>query len=295
MSDALSRRHFLLALFVLFLWSLNLVAVRVAVLEMSPFVVTCLRFLATALFLLPFVKRPTGHYHHLFFLAIMLGIGHFGIFFTGMQYVGAGMTSLLLQTQVPMGILAAFFILGERPKKVQILGLCIAFVGLFFLLDDPENRAAPLGVLLISIGAFSWGLANVYIRKHLSDLNNFTVLAWMSVFATPMLGLIALVRGDSFYVLFAASQEALLSLLFIVFGSTFVAYGLWFYLVQRNSVSRLIPVTLTGPFFAALLGWIFLGEVLYWERVIGACILLSGVFCSSLGRKRKSIKIPVAE
>ena len=61
-----------------------------------------------------------------------------------------------------------------------------------------------------------------------------------------------------------------------VFGCA-VGYGIFFYLASRGSLTKLSSLTFTTPIFAALFGYLLLGETLEPLQVAGAAVTLAGV------------------
>jgi O-acetylserine/cysteine efflux transporter len=58
---------------------------------------------------------------------------------------------------------------------------------------------------------------------------------------------------------------------------TAVGYGIWYTLVRRNPVSLVAPFLLLLPVFAVLGGFLFLGERLSPQVMIGGAIVIAGV------------------
>ena len=63
-----------------------------------------------------------------------------------------------------------------------------------------------------------------------------------------------------------------LGLIMTAFG-----YGIWYSMVRRNPVSRVVPFLLLLPIFSILGGVLFLGESLTLFTAIGGLIIVGGV------------------
>lgn len=275
----------LLAIFVVFCWALNLIAVRFAIAEIPVFILTGARFLLVAACILPFVKIPYGNFKKIFILSLILGVGHFASFFYGMNFIGAGLTAIILNLQSPIGLVLAAFILKERIPLIRCIGVLIAFLGIVLLYADPEAANNIKGVLFVLIGGFMWGLANIYIKISFKQKINFQILGWMSLFSGIILSLIGVLSGNSFDSLLIASERALAGLAFTILISTIVAYGIWFRLLEKYEINLLSPFTLLIPAFGIAAGYLFAGESITVVRVIGAGIVISGVALSFINKK----------
>lgn len=284
-------KNSLLAIFVVFCWALNLLAVRFSIIEIPVFVLTGSRFLLVSLCILPFVKIPKGRLIQIFGLSLILGIGHFASFFYGMNFIGAGLTSIILNLQSPLGLILAAFFLKEKIPLIRWLGVMLAFIGVIILFADPEASSNIKGVFFVFIGALMWSAANIYIKKYLGGSINFQTLGWMSFFSGIVLSLLGLVCGSDFSTLLNASPTALSGLAYTVFVSTIIAYGIWFYLLRSVELNLLSPFPLMIPVFGLLLGNIFAGEIISKERVLGALLVIAGVAISLFVQRNKQTEL----
>ena len=57
----------------------------------------------------------------------------YGLTYTGLNIIDASSAILLVMLEVPFGIIIAFFLLKEIPTVKNIIGLIIAFAGVFIL------------------------------------------------------------------------------------------------------------------------------------------------------------------
>jgi O-acetylserine/cysteine efflux transporter len=91
--DAMSFIQIACAVLVPLLWGYQFVAIKVGVLEFPPLFFLGLRFLAIALLLIPFVKRPTRHqFGPVAAISVFLGGLNFGLFYVGLG-LGSGSMS----------------------------------------------------------------------------------------------------------------------------------------------------------------------------------------------------------
>ena len=78
------------AVLVPLLWGYQFVAIKVGVVEFPPLFFLGLRFLAIALLLIPFVRRPTRQeFGPIAVISVFLGGLNFGLFYVGMGSVQA--------------------------------------------------------------------------------------------------------------------------------------------------------------------------------------------------------------
>ena len=134
------------------------------------------------------------------------------------------------------------------------------------------HRDYQLGILFVTLSAVAWSLAGYFTR--LIPLDSFTLLAWRGLFgAAGLLVVIILMRGRNWWREFArigAPELAYIAL-------TVAGMILFITSLAHTSVAHGAVIYATIPFLAALLGWIFLGEIPGRNAVIASLFALSGV------------------
>ena len=59
--------------------------------------------------------------------------------------------------------------------------------------------------------------------------------------------------------------------------SSIVAYGIWYALLRRHPINRVILMTLLTPVFAMGLGALLMGDSLGMHKLIGGGLVVSGI------------------
>jgi O-acetylserine/cysteine efflux transporter len=130
--DAMSAIQVVCAVAVPLLWGYQFVAIKVGVTEFPPLFFLALRFLAIALLLVPFVKRPARQqFGPIAAISIFLGGLNFGLF-----YVGLGLGSGSMGRVAPFCLLLPVFalissvlFLGDRMTPTLAIGALLAISG----------------------------------------------------------------------------------------------------------------------------------------------------------------------
>src|SRR5882757_61678 len=132
--DAMSAIQIVCAVAVPLLWGYQFVAIKVGVTEFPPLFFLALRFLAIALLLVPFVKRPTRQqFGPIAAISIFLGGLNFGLFYVGLGLGSGSMSAVAYQLATPFTVLLAWPLLAERPSLTTSAGMVLAFVGVVVL------------------------------------------------------------------------------------------------------------------------------------------------------------------
>ena len=280
--DAAGRRPFSVldaaaVLAVIFIWGFNFIIGKIGVMQVPPLLLTGLRFALVAALLIPFLHWPAGRGWLVLAISVVLGGLHFGLMFAGLSGIDAGPAAIAIQLTVPFsaGLAAVFY--GERLGRWQMLGMLVAFAGIWMLAGAPAERPSPLHLLMVVAAAFAWAVANVLIKR-LGPINVFTLNGWVALLACPqvLLASLLLERGQ-LQSLVSADWRPWAAVLYMAVFSSIVAYGLWYWLIERHEMNRVVPFTLLSPVLAVLLAVPVLDETLTPPVVIGGAVTLAGV------------------
>ena len=277
--------HIALAALVAAVWGVNFVVIEIGLDHFPPLLFSALRFLAAALPAVFFVGRPTVAWKWIVGVGLALGVAKFGLLFTGMDLgAPAGLSSLILQVQAVFTALFAFLALGERPRRLQVVGMAVALAGIGVAAYD-EGASGPLvGFFLCVAAAACWGVSNVLTRKASPpDALNFMVWA-STVPVVPLLILSVLVDGPerNLDALRGLDWTGVGVILFVAWAVTIFGFGAWAWLLRRYPASSVAPFSLLVPVFGMSSAALFLGESVSPLRWCAAALLVGGVALTSL-------------
>lgn len=271
-------RDVLGAILVVALWGVNFVAVKVALGVLPPFLLTSIRFAAVALVLAPFFRPRLEQMPGVAGVGLVLGCGHFGLLFAALSRMDAATAAITTQLGVPISALLAWAFFREKLGLTRAIGMGMAFLGVGVLAGEPSlPHAGPLLLALVSMSC--WALSNVQVKR-LGGLDPVALNGWMSLFAAPMLlGLSLIFETGQMDALARASTHwpTIAGLAFSVIGSSLVAYTLWYRLIARNPMNRIVPLTMLNPVIGVTGGVLILGEPLSWQKLAGGAITIAGV------------------
>lgn len=289
-------RDIILALLVVFLWAVNLIAVKLAVHETAPMTALALRFGLTATVFLPFVKWPDKKTMlHLLRVSLFLGFAHQGFLFLGLQNMPAGLSSILLQSQVIFTAVMGVFVFGEKIGWRTGTGIFLGFAGIVSIYGIDYEGVTIHGFWLIILSALSIGIAYIY-QKKLPPVYPATFIFAVHGGSFPF------IFGTSLF-LDAGSWIALPSKDWLILGSVFafqalivsVTHVVWQKLLARNPVSLLTPMILLLPVFTVTMGVLFLNEIITARILLGGLLVVSGVGIVIVRRVQKKQPLePVA-
>ena len=229
--------------------------------QFPPFLLMGLRFTMAALILIWWILISNKFLKHLFIISLIGGILTYVLVYMGLDRVDASSSILLVHTEVPFGVIIAYFLFKERPSLKSILGMIIAFIGLFILLGAPNLEGKFTGVVLLLVGAFTWSLGMVMAKPISKEIGGFAVTAWVCVFAGPMLLLGSFIfDGNTMNYFLSADLKGWSIVAFLGLIMQPIAYGTWYHVMGRNPVHKVMPVMLLLPLTGLSTAIFLLGE-----------------------------------
>ena len=274
----MTLRDFLFAISVPFLWGIGFVITKPGMEQFPPMLINGLRWSLSGLILVWFFPIPKKYLKSIFLVSIVACTIQYSLTYTGLSIIDASSAVLFVQCEVPFGVLIAYFLLKERPKLKNILGIILAFMGLIILSGSPDLKGKYLGVILVLSGAFTWSLGQVLVKPISEQINGVTLTAWMGVFAGPQLILASqVIEGNVLENIISADYRAWLIVLYLGVLMNCLGYSLWYYVLGRYPVNKIISTMLLLPVTGVIAAIIFLGERPDIKVFVGGLTILFGV------------------
>ena len=280
-----------LAVLVAVAWGLGFVASRLALDELSPALMTALRFAIAALPCL-FVRRPKVSWAVLIAISSTLFLGQFLAQSWAIAHgVPVGLASVIVQSQALFTVSFAALAFREIPTRLQMTGIGIAMIGLLMICGTVgfDFSAGAFAVLLIS--PISFAIGNLLLRRA-QDVPMFDLFAWLCLVPPlPLLALALAIDGPqaTWHALWHLSPTGLISMLFIGAISTCIAYWLWGRLLRDYTAAQVVPFALLVPFVGAAASSIVFGETFGALRLIGMITVIGGVAIMLLSKRPQSV------
>lgn len=253
----MTRRDYLAALAVVVIWGLNFVVMKVGLQGLSPSLLGALRFAAASLPFLFFVPWPRVPLRFVLAYGLAQGVGQFGFLFFALHLgMTAGMASVVMQTQAFFTLGLGALLLGERARPQQWLGVGLAALGLGCIAvahGEGPQQMTLIGFVLTLGAAFMWAASNIVARHASAAASGYdpkAFIVWSSLVPVlPFLGAALWIDGPETVgaSLTGLSLGSLLSVLYLAWLATLLAYTLWTRLLQRHPVGRVAPFSLLVP------------------------------------------------
>jgi drug/metabolite transporter (DMT)-like permease len=293
----IDRRILLAFAAVVLLAGSNIVAVRFSNRELDPFWGAGIRFLLASLILWAFVARghhalPNGRalggalaYGVLSFLVA------YAFFYWGSQEVPAGLGGTIMAS-VPL--LTVMLAAGHRLEPLRlhgVLGAVIALAGIAVMSSGAlAGDLSVLSVLAVVVAATAAAESGIVLKLLPSAHPVVTNAIGMSVGATLLL-LLSLIAGESWQA--PASPSVWGALIYLAVASPFL-FMLVVYVIRRWTATGASYQFVLFPIVSVIGGALLLGEDVTSSLLLGAPLVLLGVYVGALSRSAAPEDLPDA-
>ena len=259
--------------------------------DFPPILLMGLRFTFAASILIWWFPIPKGYLIKIFIASLVANTIQYSVTYSGLNLIDASAAVLLVQTEVPFGVLFAYFMLKEKPTIRSLIGIFIAFIGVYILTGSPSLDGKFLGIFLTILGSGIWALGQVLVKPLSKELNPLTLVAWLAVFSGPILILLSnIFDGNSINYIKSANMDSWIIAIYLGFFMQPITYGCFYYVLKNNPLYKVLPIVTMGIPLTGLLAAIFLlKESPTTELYIGGSIILLGVILIVYTKKEKKI------
>ena len=255
-----------------------------------PILLMGLRFTFAASILIWWFPIPKGHLKQIFIASLVANTLQYSVTYTGLNLIDASAAVLLVQTEVPFGVLFAYFMLKEKPTIRSLIGIAIAFVGVYILTGSPNLEGKFLGIFLTILGSAIWALGQVLVKPLSKEISPLTLVAWLAIFSGPILiFLSAILDGNTINYIKSANFNSWAIAFYLGFFMQPVTYGCFYYVLKNNPLYKVLPIVTMGiPLTGLLAAILLLGEKPTTELYLGGFIILIGVILILYTKQKKS-------
>lgn len=280
----------ILAVLVPVIWGMGFVVAKAAMEHFPPILLMALRFSVTALVLVWWFRPPKGILMDLFWIAMVSAALQYSLTFTGLKEIDASTAALLVQLEVPFGVLMGYLVFHDRITTWQVIGMVLAFAGTTLIVGEPSLANSMFHMMLVIAGAFTWSVGQVMLKR-LGAVGGFTLITWVSVLATPQLFIASfMIETGQWEAIRTAYWGVWMAVVYLGIIMTALGYAMWYHLLGKYPVGHVMPFLLLLPVAAVAGGVLFLDEILTSTILIGGVLSLSGVaIITIIGQRRRRL------
>jgi drug/metabolite transporter (DMT)-like permease len=286
----MARGYLPLLAIVAAIWGASYMFIKVAVDEIEPTAMMCLRLILAAAVLVPVLfvlvgaREAVAEVRTTGWGAFTVGLLNMALPFTliawGEKYIDSGIAAIA-NASVPIfvALLALRFNPGERVSGLRLAGVLVGFLGVGVLTGlNPEGGWwAVAGTLAVVAASLCYAGANHYVQHRFSRTSALVIATASSVTGAVILLPFALFQLPSE----VPSWEALGSVAALGILGTAVALLFFYRMLNSYGASRASLVTYLLPPTALIYGALILEEAITLNAILGLALILAGVALGS--------------
>lgn len=252
------------------------------------------RFLICGLIIIvfSFIKNPEAykplksHLPQVLLSGVFAIILHYGFTYMGLNLTDGSKTAILKQLGAVFYIcFSALFFPDDKLSFKKIAGLILGVCGIIAINADSSGISIHVGDILIIAASFCTVFSNVISKKVFHFVEPIVSTGVSQLFGGIVLLAVGAMSGGNVGAVIPKTAGQLSTFAVIIVASI-ISYCLWFITVKKENLSKLFIIKFAEPLFAAIFGWILLGEDIFNLNYIAAFLLISvGIVVANMKQK----------
>jgi len=277
-------------LFVLlsFLWGTSFMAIKAGLEFFPPVLFAAFRYDIAGVVLLGYAAVSTDYWRprtRADWLTVFVGSTliialYNGFLFIGQQGVTSGVAAILIAMNPILATgFSRAFLPSERLAPLGVVGLLLGFVGVGIVSWPTADGLLAADVAaqgFVLLAAVCVALGSVLVQRVDSDISTVGMVAWSNALGAVVLHGISIGIPSESLSQVVVSTGGVLALGYLAVLASAVGYVIYFDLLGRLGAIEINLVSYAVPMFAALSGWLVLGETLEISAVLGFVIISAG-------------------
>lgn len=213
------------------------------------------------------------------------------LFFKGLSLTTPINSSVIITISPILVLILAAILIKERITTLKITGIFTGLAGavalVLFSKESTTNAPnIPLGNILVIVNALSYGLYLILVKPLTAKYHPFTLMKWIFLFAVIIN--LPLTLNEFMAVEWSAlPSNAILSMGFVVVGTTFLTYLLNIFALKELSAATISAFIYLQPLIAIIYAVVTGADTLNLIKVSAALLVFAGVYMVT--RKPKPI------
>ena len=291
--------NFFLLIILSSIWGSAFLAIKISVESVNPVTIASGRLLIGALLLYIYYKYKKIKFTpdiKIFFYFFMIGlIGNFIPFFLiswSELYIQSNTAGLLLSVAPIFALLIShYFTKDDKFSYKKLVAILIGFVGVIFIFGLESllellsnNYFIIMPKIAVIVAALGYVISSI-MAYNIKNINIITLTTYVTISAA-LISVPFMLYVES-YNPSIPTGKSFIALLYLGIFPTAIAFLLRFYIILKAGPIFLSYVAYLIPCFAIFWGFVFLGEKVSFNIVIGLLFILIGTF---IGQKDTSVR-----
>jgi len=284
--------EYLLLVFLSAIWGASFIFMRILAPALGPMATADLRLLIAGVALALFLKVQNINLEwkknwKRYLITGLLSSGFsFLLFSFAALHIPASVSAILNALTPMFGALSAVVWMGEKMSWRLAVGILLGFIGVATIRGGGNFEVTGMTTLAMGacvLATMFYGIGSVYVKMKVHDIGAQAIAAGsqliVGILFLPLI-FISPLRVE------ITTEVVIYTLVFALLCSA-IAYIIFYRLIKTLGPVKTTTVTFLIPVFGFIWGTIFLHEEITFKMILGALIVLSGMYFVT-GKKRKS-------
>ncbi|WP_226480296.1 DMT family transporter [Natrinema amylolyticum] len=270
------------------LWGSAFVAISAGLSYIPPVLFAALRYDIAGLLMLGYavyavdnwLPRGRAEWTQVAVGAVLLIAAYHAFLFIGQQNTTAAAAAILVSLSPVLSTgFARLLVPSDALSVVGVVGVVVGLLGVGVIVrPDPANLLATDAVAkgLVFCAATAFALGSVLTRRLDASLPIETMEAWSMLGGAVVMHLVSLAIGEPFEPAAWTHPEAIGALAYLSLGASAVGFLIYFDLLERLGAVEINMVSYVAPIVTAVVGWLYLGEVVDTATLAGFGLIAVG-------------------
>jgi drug/metabolite transporter (DMT)-like permease len=203
------------------------------------------------------------------------------MFFSGLNHTTPVDAAIINSANPIMVLVFAAWLLKEKIGTSRLAGILLGASGalMLILLGNPISLGDGHvnGNLFILANTAAWSLYLVIAKPLMVKYNPFVLMRY--IFLIGFIAVFPFTITQAMEIDFSAfDSRTWLSILYIIIGTTFMAYFFITFSLKRLSSSVVAYYTYLQPVLVALIGIVLFSELISWVKIVSALFVFAGIY-----------------
>jgi len=272
------------------IWGSSFLAIRLAIEDFPPFLMSGLRYSFAGFALLGFLllrgtesPRPRQWLAAAIAGMFLVVTANGGLVFAE-QTVTSGLAAMGFATAPMWAVLIAAF--WERwPTRIEWISLGFGFLGVVLLNLETDLSATPIGAIVLMISAMGWGFGSIISRRVSLPVGLMGSAATMICggMTLTVFGFAVGERLDH-----VPATQSLLAFGYLATFSSLIGFSAYNFLLRHTRPAVFTSHAYTNPVIAVALGALIEHEHFNWIECVAMAMTIAALFCLTLQRQKES-------
>lgn len=285
------KLHHVLAIFLMVIWGLSYLSIKVVVSEIEPTLLAFYRFLIASiiLYIIMKLKYPQEKVLKEDRIKMVLG-GFFGVavyfFFENyaVAFTSASNVSILISSIPIFTLLSQRIIFKEKLTTFKTLGATLSVIGIIIVVSTKDKvnifSSGTLGDLMALGAAISWVIYNIVTSKFKGEYKSITISTYQTIFGTIFLSPALLISRPTI-----PSSLAIMNILYLSIACSVIGYIVYIFCLKKLGATVITTYINLQPIISLAAAALILKESITFIHMVGSIIIIVGVFFVNMDNK----------